>query len=339
MNYVEWLRVRNTLRIYAIVLGVLMVIGLIVRISLAPQINHDQYLIDRVSKEPGTKISHSVVDGVSRTTIVSASDQTTITIDEKPDGGRIIHIIQPSSSRTNSSHSSHTGPFSASDSVSNGIETITVDTNSPVNVVIFLAFATFAGLIFATIFGAPFAAENNNHLEIACLKPVSRLRYGLGIIGVDAVGIVLAGAMTVVAAIICQTMFEVPHFDFSQVADPFTLLLIVLPFSWYAALNAATASLKRGAGAVVGFAWPIAFVIIVLSTIPLGDTVVGQTFHTIFWSVSRVVPLAYLSGTGTHQGTSMTPEGWSNTARTLAASGLMLIYGALAIVQWRRVEA
>jgi hypothetical protein len=336
MNYVEWLRIRNGLRIYAIVLGILMVIGLIVRVSLAPQLNHDQYLIDRVSKEPGTKISHSVVDGLSRTTIVSPSDRTTITIDEKPDGGRIIHIIQPSSSQTNSSHSSHTGPFSASDSVSNGVETITVDTNSPVNVVIYLAFATFAGLLFATIFGAPFACENG-HLEIACLKPISRIRYAFGVIGVDAAGIVLAGAMTVVAAIICQAMFEVPHFDFSKVADPFTLLLIVLPFSWYAALNAATASLKRGAGAVVGFAWPIAFVIIALTSIPLGDTVVGQTFHTIFWSVSRIIPLTYLAGT--HQGASTTPEGWSYTARTLAASGLMLIYGALAIVQWRRVEA
>ncbi len=132
------------------------------------------------------------------------------------------------------------------------------------NVVIFLAIASFAGLIFATIFGASFACENG-HLEIACLKPVSRMRYALGIIGVDFAGIVLAGAMTVVAAIICQTMFEVPHFDFSQLADPITLLLIVLPFSWYAALNAATASFKRGAGAVVGFAWPIAFVIIALS--------------------------------------------------------------------------
>ncbi|MGA7569274.1 MAG: hypothetical protein WCC70_08820 [Candidatus Aquilonibacter sp.] len=336
MNYVEWLRVRNALRIYAIVLGILIVIGLIVRISLAPQLNHDQYLIDRVSKEPGTKISRSVVDGVSRTTIVSPSDNTTITIDEKSDGGRIIHIVQPSSSHTNSSHASHVGSIGASDSISNGIETITVDTNSPVNVVIFLAFATFAGLIFATIFGGSFACENG-HLEIACLKPVSRLRYGLGIVGVDVVGIVLAGAMTVVAAVICQTMFEVPHLDFSKLADPFTLLLIVLPFSWYAALNAATASLRRGAGAVVGFAWPIAFVIIALSSIPLGDTVVGQTFHTIFWSVSRIIPLTYLSGT--HQGASTTPEGWSYTARTLAATGLMLIYGALAIVQWRRVEA
>ena len=336
MNYVEWLRVRNALRIYAIVLGILIVIGLIVRISLAPQLNHDQYLIDRVSKEPGTTISHSVVDGVNRTTIVSRSDSTTITIDQKPDGGRIIHIVQPSSSHNNSSHASHTGPFSASDSVSNGIETITVDTNSPVNVVIFLAFATFAGLIFATIFGGSFACENG-HLEIACLKPISRVKYAFGVVGVDAAGIALAGAMTVVAAIICQTMFEVPHFDFSQLAGPFSLLLIVLPFSWYAALNAATASLKRGAGAVVGFAWPIAFVIIALSSIPLGDTVVGQTFHTIFWSASRIIPLTYLSGT--HDGASTNPEGWSYTARTLAASGLMLIYGALAIVQWRRVEA
>ena len=39
MNYVEWLRVRNGLRIYAIVLGVLIVIALIVRISVNGQLS------------------------------------------------------------------------------------------------------------------------------------------------------------------------------------------------------------------------------------------------------------------------------------------------------------
>lgn len=336
MNYVEWLRVRNALRIYAIVLGVLIVIALIVRVSLTSQLNHEQFLIDRVSKEPGTTITHSVVGGLNRTTIVSPSDSTTITIDEKPDGGRVIHIVQPSSSHKSTTQAGAVGPISGNDSVSNGVETITVDTNAPVNVVIFLALASFAGLLFATILGAPFACENG-HLEIAMLKPVTRIRYALGVIGVDFAGIVLAGTLTVVVAVICQAMFEVPHFDFSKIVDPITLLLIVLPFSWYATLNAATASLKRGAGAVVGFAWPIAFVLIALSQIPLGDSIVGQTFHTIFWSVSRIIPLTYLAGS--HQGTSMTAEGWSYTARTLAVSGLMLIYGALAIAQWRRVEA
>lgn len=337
MNYVEWLRVRNALRIYAIVLGVLIVIALIVRISLAPQLNHDQYLIDRVSKEPGTKISHSVVDGLNRTTIVSASDSTTITIDEKPDGGRIIHIVQPSSSQKNSSNTSHAGPFSSSESVSKGVETITVDTNSPVNVVIFLFIASFAGLIFATCLGAPFACEQG-HLEIAMLKPVTRIRYALGVIGVDFAGIVLAGALTIVAAIICQAMFEVPHFDFSEAVGPLTLLLIVLPFSWYAALCAATASMQRGAGAVVGFAWPIAFVTIGLSHIPLGDTVVGQAFHTIVRAVASVIPLTYASmhivgATGTSE------NGLSTSLNAAIIIGLMLIYGALAIAQWRRVEA
>ena len=170
MNYVEWLRVRNALRIYAIVLGVLIVIGLIVRVSLTSQLNHEQFLIDRVSKEPGTTITHSVVGGLNRTTIVSPSDSTTITIDEKPDGGRVIHIVQPSSSHKSTTQAGAVGPISGNDSVSNGVETITVDTNAPVNVVIFLALASFAGLLFATILGAPFACENG-HLEIACSSP------------------------------------------------------------------------------------------------------------------------------------------------------------------------
>ncbi len=94
MNYVEWLRVRNALRIYAIVLGILIVIGLIVRVSLTPQLNHDQYLIDRVSKEPGTKISHSVVNGVNRTTIVSRERQHD-DYDRRKTGRRPHHPHRP----------------------------------------------------------------------------------------------------------------------------------------------------------------------------------------------------------------------------------------------------
>jgi hypothetical protein len=337
MNYVEWLRVRNALRIYAIVLGVLIVIALIVRVSLASQLNHDQYIIDRVSKEPGTTISHSVVGGLNRTTIVSPSDNTRITIDEKPDGGRVVQIIEPSKSHKNSSHTGTVGSFRGSDSVSNGVETISVDTDGPVNVVIFIFIASFAGLIFATCLGAPFACEQG-HLEIAMLKPVTRIRYALGTIGVDFAGIALAGALTVVAAVICQAMFEVPHFDFSEAVGPLTLVSIALPFSWYAALNAATASMQRGAGAVVGFAWPIAFVTIGLSHIPLGGTVVGQTFHAIFRAVASVIPLTYAQLR--IQGAAATSEsGLSISMNAAIVIGLMLIYGALAIAQWRRVEA
>jgi hypothetical protein len=129
-------------------------------------------------------------------------------------------------------------------------------------------------------------AENDGHLEIAFLKPVSRTNYALGAITrVDCVGIVLAGAMTVVAAIICQTMFEVPHFDFSRhQCSRDSRAAIVLPLSWYAFLNASTASLKRGAGAVVGLAWPAAIVSEALVHLDLGNTLAGQAFHTIFWS-------------------------------------------------------
>ena len=88
--------------------------------------------------------------------------------------------------------------------------------------------------------------------------------------------------MTIVAAVICQSMFEFPHFDFSNVIDPLTAVLFLAPVAWYAALNAATASLKRGYGAVLGFAWPVALVVIALAHIPLSDTPVGNVFHTIF---------------------------------------------------------
>jgi hypothetical protein len=148
----------------------------------------------------------------------------------------------------------------------------------------------------------------------------------------------LVGAMTIVAAVICQSMFEFPHFDFSQVFGPLTAVLFVAPVAWYAALNAATASLKRGYGAVLGFAWPIALVIYALSRLPLPDTPVGHVFHTIFWSVSRIIPTTYALLSFSDKNTP-SAEDIAYPERVIILTGLMLIYGALTLVQWRRVEA
>ncbi|HUN28839.1 MAG TPA: hypothetical protein VMV65_03455 [Alphaproteobacteria bacterium] len=336
MNYVEWLRVRNALRIFAIILGILIVVALIVRISIAPQMNSDQFIINKVSREPGTTVSHSVVDGLNRTTIFNAHDRVTITIDQRPDGGRMITVTEPSKSAKIETHDVF-GSVDIHESSSSGTETTRINTDGPVDFAIFLGFACFAALIFATVFGGSLACEQP-HLEIALTKPVTRERYALGTIGVDLAGIALAALMTIVAAIVCQAMFEVPHFNFDHTFQLSTLLFLVLPLAWYAMLNAATTSMKRGVGVVLGFAWPVAFVVIALSHIPLGDTAVGQAFHAIFWTVSRFLPLSYFPEM--HGNSAVIPAGeWGYVTRIAIASGLMLIYGALAVVQWRRVEA
>jgi hypothetical protein len=339
MNYVEWLRVRNGVRIYAIVLGALIALCLIVRISVNGQLSNNEWIVSHIQHDPGTVISHSVVNGLDRTTLYNAKERTTITIDDKNDGGKLIHIVEPASnvSGTHTHHESVVN-IQVSETQANGMESTTFDTNSPVNVVIFLVIGSVAALIFATIWGCSFACELG-HLEYALLKPVTRTRYALGVIGYDVLGMAIVAVMSIVAAIICLSMFELPHFDFSKVAaDTTVALVILLPLAWYAALNAATASLKRGSGAVIGFAWPVGLVFSGLGSAQLGDSPVANVFHTIFWTVSRLIPITYLSFSGGGTG-HISDEGTPFTVRIATLTGLMLIYGALTLVQWRRVEA
>lgn len=336
MNYVEWLRVRNALRIYAIVLGALIVIALIVRISVNGQLSDNEFIVNHIQHEAGTKISHSTVNGLNRTTLYNPSENTTITIDDRNDGGKLIRVIEPAGRHHEDTDHVVVGSVHVDHTKANGMDTITFDTDGPVNAVIFLAIGALAAMIFATIWGCSFACEQG-HLEYAMLKPVTRSRYALGMIGMDIAGMAVAAAMTIVAAIICQTFFEMPHFDFSKAADPVVALLVLAPLAWYAMLNAATASMRRGYGAVIGFAWPIAFVLIGLSHLPLPNVPVGNVFHAIFVVASRLVPLTYLPSFGGAGETQ--PDPLSVATRLAIVTGLMLIYGALAIVQWRRVEA
>ncbi len=97
----------------------------------------------------------------------------------------------------------------------------------------------------ATILAAPLAREIDGHLEIALTKPVSRVRYALGAIGVDAVGIIAASIMTVVAFYLCQLLFESARLDFSGINTRAIAMGIACPLAWYALLCALTTWLHR----------------------------------------------------------------------------------------------
>ncbi len=337
MNYVEWLRVRNALRVTAICLGVLIVICVIVRISVAAQFG-DRSIVDRLGREKDTVVTHAVVDGYNRTTMINAPEHTTVVIEDQPDGGKIIQITEPSHSSHDRSESVEVGPVNVSTSQeSGGVEKTTVETNRPVPFAIYLGIAALIGLIVATVLGAPFARENDGHLEFAFLKPVSRTNNALGVIGADCVGILGSMIMAIIAFAIMYASFAIPHFDFSGINATVIPLAIALPLSWYALLNASTASLKRGASAVLGLAWPAAIVSQTLAHFNLGGSLAGQAFHAIFWGVSRIFPLTYVSFEGHDSDLSTLGPKLLATAAILA--GLFLVYGALAVVQWRRVEA
>lgn len=342
MTYVEWLRVRNCLRVLAIILGVAILLILVVRISFNREISSDEAFISHVKMQPGTTVAHSVLpDGTKRTTINDPTDRTTVVIDNLGNAGRHVVITEPSSKKNNEALSRATiGSVHINEEHHGDMVTTTIDTNGTVPFVYYMAFADVVAFIVATLLAAPFAREGDGHLEYALTKPVSREAYALGAISVDLGGVVAASIMTIVALIICQLMFEIPSFDFSGVNLNAILMGVVAPFAWYAFLAACTASLKRGYGAILGFAWPVATLVAVFAIIPWGNSILGELTHNIFWVVSRIDPLSYVSMNITENNATGELTGPAHFGMRLAIQfALFIIYSALAVYQWRRVEA
>ncbi len=340
MSYVEWLRARNAVRVLAIVLGVLIAVVLVLRISYNKYITEDDAIIAHAKMQPGTTVAHTMLpDGSKRTIINDPKDKTTIVIDDVGGGGRHITITEPTSNR----HEHHSRAVIGSVHYSetrHGNETVsTIDTNGAVPFIFYMVFADVVAFIIATLLAAPFARESDGHLEYALTKPVSRTTFAIGTILVD-LGAILAGSIiTIVTLIICQAMFEVPTFDFSGVNLDAILMGIAAPFAWYAFLVAATASMKRGYGAILGFAWPVAILITTFAAISLGDSLVGQLIHNVSWLISRVIPLSYITLT-VNENSAGELTGPTNFGIRLSIEiALFLIYSALAVFQWRRVEA
>jgi hypothetical protein len=337
MNYVEWLRVRNITRVVAIVLGALLVLGLGARIWLAMEFGSDQNFVDRIQKDPGTATSQTTFNGRPRTVIVNAREHVRVTIDDRADGGRTITVTEPKSNGDDigdlNVHSM--GSISVSTTTGPLTRTTVVDTNDAVPLEFYLAFGYIVALIVATAYGASFAKENNGHLEIAFLRPVSRERLALSVIAADCAGILIAEILTVIAVVIGQTFFEFPHFRLTGIDANFVLAIVIVPLAWYLFLNAASASLKRGSGAIIGFSWPVAAVLIALGSADLGGTSLGRAVHAISWTLSRFIPLTYGSFDGKNGDLVLR----ATHLDALIPVTLLVVYGVLAIAQWRRVEA
>ncbi len=341
MTYVEWLRIRNVLRGVAIVLGVLIVVSLVLRISFNRDITNNDAFIRHIQMQPGSTVSNSVLpNGTKRTTITDPADKTLVTIDDVGGGGRHVVIDEPHAGAQSHREIVTVGSVHVESSTKGNRSLTVIDTNASVPFYFFMAAADIVALIIATMLAAPFARENDGHLEIALTKPINRSAYGIAIMGVDLFGILAASAMTIVAVLICQAMFEIPHVDFSGVSANAIIMGIAFPFAWYAMIAASTASLKRGYGAVLGFAWPVAILIVVFGVISWGDSLFGHAVHNIFWTISRIDPLTYadMHFTENHAtGAIVAPPDFG--VRLTIELGLFLIYSALAILQWRRVEA
>jgi hypothetical protein len=338
MNYVEWLRVRNLLRIVLIVLAILVVLAVILRVSVARYMSPESWIAHMASGPGTTQTRTTLPDGTQRLILDDPAERTHIVIDDHGYAGKHIVVTEPTSRAHKENSNVSVGSIHVIESPHGDVTTTVVDTNGAVPMLYYMALADVVALIVATILAAPLAREIDGHLEVTLTKPCSRARYALGTIGADVTGIVAASFLTVLAFYLCQLLFESARLDFSGVNALAIAMGVACPLAWYALWCAATTWLNRSYGAVLGFAWPITIFIGVLTLVPTANAV-ALFVHDVAWVLSRLNPLSYVSlAQPTSTGT-MSYVGTNFGLRLSLEVLLFIVYGALAIWKWQRVEA
>lgn len=350
MTYVEWLRVGRILKCTAIVLGALLLLIVVSEYTVLnfgspsslTQVELHTSSGDINAREivKGATTTHSTLpDGTERTTIVNAGKGVRVTVDDHGYWGKHIEIFERSVKR--SEKVIGFGPVSFQRVRVPGGSLVTVDTNKPEDFAYLAAIATFLALIVATVLGAPFARQNDGHLEIALTNPAPRTALGLCAMVADIAGIAIAWLMTVAMLFLAHVAQSAPNYTLGPRDGTVILLGFAGVLAWYAMLCAATASMRRAYGVVLGISWPVAGLVTLLAKADLSGSPMGQLLHWAATPLSWIDPFTYL-----HFGPAFTVNG--RPAGSLAVSFsselpalliLALVYVALAIVQWRRVEA
>jgi hypothetical protein len=351
MAYVEWLRVARCLKCTAIVL--VLALFLIVALEYTflnvggstsglsdVELHTSGGDVDAKEILKGATTTYSTLsDGTKRTTIVNAPKGVRVTIDDHGYSGKHIEIFERSVKRPG--RLIGFGPISFQRATVPGGSVVTIDTNKPEDFAYLAAIATFVALIIATILGAPFARQNDGHLEIALTNPAPRTILGLGAMLGDVAGILAAWLMTVAMLFLAHVAQNAPNYMYGPRDTEVIVLGFAGALAWYAMLCAATASMRRAYGVVLGISWPVAALVTVLAKADFHDSPMGQLVHWSATPLSWIDPFTYL-----HFGPAFTVNG--RPAGSLAVSLqnelpalliLALVYVTLAIVQWRRVEA
>jgi hypothetical protein len=350
MAYVEWLRVGRCLKCTAWVLGVLLLLTVVAEYTFLNvgsksalsgiELHTSSGDVDAREILSGATTTYSTLpDGTKRTTLVNSAKGIRVTIDDHGYFGKHVEIFERSVKR--SEKLIGFGPVSFQRVAVPGGSMVTIDTNKPENFAYYAAIATFLALIVATVLGAPFARQNDGHLEIALTNPAPRTTLGLGAMVADVTGIAVAWLMTVTALFIAHVVEYAPNYTYSSRDTEVIVLGFAGLLAWYAMLCAATASMRRAYGVVLGISWPVASLVAVLAKADFGDSPMAELVRWGVTPLSWIDPFNYL-----HLGPAFTVNG--APAGSLAVSLqrelpalliLALVYVALAIVQWRRVEA
>lgn len=350
MFYVEWLRVRNALRCVAICFAILFVLIALVRIGMGSYAMQQYGWVDREMTKPGVHVTKQrLADGSTSITIDDPKNGDHIVVVDRGWMGREITIsgrditadrnvhVQVGSVAVRA-HPELSGDRGAS---------VQINTDEPVPAMILLAIASFVGLIVATMLGAPLAKENTNHLEIAWTKPIGRWALAMGTFGVDIAGIVGAMLLACLFAIAATALFEMPRIGIDSQTTGTALLCILSPIAWYALLTAATASMRRAYGPVLGLAWFAALVAPALAALSRTDVTMLRIVGYGFGVLTLLDPVAYLhfsqsSASGNAEPVAGYVFGLLSApaiVRALVLFILALAYSAIALLQWRRLEA
>jgi hypothetical protein len=155
----------------------------------------------------------------------------------------------------------------------------------------------FLALAFATFFAASFN-RTSQHAHFSFVRPVSRLRMAVEIVGVDVAAIVVAQLFAIAIALatvsFAAAVIRAPlHYVWQGDTLATGLLGLGCAVMWYALLQAFTAwtAERRGSGLFFG----IGIAILVLAQPLSHATLLGPLFCDVFKAVLFIDPFAYFS--------------------------------------------
>lgn len=341
--YVELLRAKRALIVAAIILGVLIVISGIIRVSIGGERVSNWPAV--LSTSPTAHTAKSTLpDGSVRTVVDDPPKRVHAVFIQHPNGTMDMDIVEPSKSSSRDDHVSFGSLSINEDTMPGGMRHVrgtfkASDMRFDIGVLFLISIPI--SIIVATILGGVLAKENDGHLDLAWTKPYSREHYALAAFAVDAAAIVAASLMTVAAMLICALFFLVPSFKSTPDSIFQIVIAFVGPVAWYAALTAASSSLKRGPGMVLGLGWVVGLMIPAITGVlesPAKVNNVANAFYRIFDTLLYIDPITYFSFSYRH-GAMHTATGMSLGASLAVLAALAVGYLAISMAQWRRVEA
>jgi hypothetical protein len=338
--YVEFLRATRALRIVGIVLGLALLGGLIFRLSFVNHATPEAYITD-IEKSPTAHLTETRLPDGSTRTIVDDPQKHRHAVITRQGRAFTMDLTEPADSSRAHGHDTATmGSLNVNEDTHAGVSHLTVSYSGTPEIswaALFVG-STLLGLLAATILAGPLAKENDGHLELAWTKPVSREAYAGAAFAIDIATIVLSQLACIVIALVCILMWAVPAMRLGNGGFPLIVLSLLVPIAWYACLTAFSASVRRGPGMVVGCGWFAALIIPSVMAGTSGSAVpLVQAIHAVFKALAYIDPIVYFPSfsSGRAHGNLVGTLGEA----LMATAILSVAYIAVAVLQWRRVEA